>query len=79
MKLDLNETKGLISSVIRQQGKEIPFYVLFLKIPDNQHNPNNTSDNDFNTCMSEQCQTFMDAICSILKSPEQISNDPKSL
>lgn len=55
--LNLGKTQGLISDVIRQQGQDIPFHVLFLKIPDN------TSSN-FNRCMSEQCRMFVGTIQS---------------
>lgn len=50
--LNLNEINGLISNFIWQQGKEIPFHVLFLKIPD-------PTSHDFNPLMSEQCHSFM--------------------
>jgi 5-methylcytosine-specific restriction enzyme subunit McrC len=55
--LNLDKTKGLISDVIRQQGQDIPFHVLFLKIPDN-------ASLDFNRLMSEQCRLFIDTLCS---------------
>lgn len=55
--LKLDETQGLISDVIRQQGQDIPFYVLLLKIPDN-------TSLDFNSLMSEQCRIFIDTIKS---------------
>jgi len=51
----LDKSLGLISDVIRQQGREIPFHVLFLKIPDN-------SSSDFNRLMSEQCRVLMENI-----------------
>lgn len=54
---DLDKTQGLISDVIHQQGKMIPFHVLFLKIPVN-------SFLDFNTLMNEQCHIFMNTIHS---------------
>jgi 5-methylcytosine-specific restriction enzyme subunit McrC len=50
--LNLDKTHGLISNVICQQGQEIPFHVLFLKIPDN-------SSQDFNRLMNEQCRVFI--------------------
>ena len=55
----LDQFSGLISDVIRQQGKEIPFHVLLLKIPQD-----NTPHDDFNRRMSEQCRMFMDTIHS---------------
>ena len=60
-KRKLDKSQGLISDVIRQQGQDIPFHVLFLKIPDN-------TSPDFNRLMSEQCRMFTDTIQSkILK------------
>ena len=53
--LNLDKTQGLISDVIRQQEQDIPFHVLFLKIPDN-------TSLDFNRLMSEQCNVFIDTI-----------------
>ena len=57
--LNLDKSHGLISDVIRQQGQEIPFHVLFLKIPNN-------ATSDFNRLMNEQCRTFVDTIQSII-------------
>lgn len=54
---NMDKTRGLISDVIRQQGQEIPFHVLFLKIPDNS-SPN------FNELMSKQCSTLIDTLKS---------------
>ena len=54
--LGLNGSSGLISDVICQHGNEIPFHVLFLKVPSDQP--------DFNRLMSRQCHTFMNAIRS---------------
>ncbi len=53
----LDNNEGLISDVIRQQGQDIPFHVLFLKIPDN-------TSRDFNRRMSEQCRMFIDTVQS---------------
>ena len=64
--LDLDKSQGVISEVIRQQGIEIPFHVLFLKIPDN-------STCDFNRRMSEQCCMFMDTIKSKILIKKKIS------
>ena len=55
--LHLDKKLGLISNVIRQQGQDIPFHVLFLKIPDN-------TSPDFNRLMSEYCRMFIDIIQS---------------
>ena len=65
--LHLDERQGLISDVIRQQEQDIPFHVLFLKIPDN-----NTS-LDFNRLMSEQCCMFMATIRSKILFQEKIA------
>lgn len=54
---NLDKTQGLISDEIRQQGKTIPFHVLFLKIP------SNTSD-DFKGLMEKQCRMFTHTIRS---------------
>jgi len=62
----LDETRGLISDVIHQQGQKIPFHVLFLKIPDNE-SP------DFNGLMSEQCRMFIDTIQSKILNKEKVA------
>jgi len=49
---NLGKTQGMISDVICQQGKDIPFYVLFMKIPDNTFSA-------FNSLMNEQCDLFI--------------------
>ncbi|WP_029407287.1 McrBC 5-methylcytosine restriction system protein [Thiomicrorhabdus sp. Milos-T2] len=49
---ELEESQGIISSVIKQKGKEIPFHVIFLKIPE-QNTP------DFNESMNEQCNILL--------------------
>lgn len=59
IKVSLNETQGLISDVIHQQGKDIPFHVLFLIIPDNK-SP------DFNKLMSNQCRIFIEALKGVI-------------
>ena len=50
--LKLNRSCGLISDVVHQHRNEIPFHILFLKVP---------SDGQlaFNRIMSEQCRMFM--------------------
>ena len=55
--LNLEQTQGLISDIIHQQGQDIPFHVLFLKIPDNTYL-------DFNRQMRGQCRMFIDTIYS---------------
>lgn len=55
--LNLDKTQGLITDVLHQQGIDVPFHVLFLKIPDN-------TSVDFNRLMREQCRIFMDTIHS---------------
>ncbi|MBT6477843.1 MAG: restriction endonuclease [Gammaproteobacteria bacterium] len=64
--LNLDKSRGLISDVIRQQGQDIPFHVLFLKIPDN-------TSLDFNRLMSEQCRMFMDTIQSKILTKEKVA------
>lgn len=50
------------SDIIRQHGNEIPFHVIFLKIPNNDAH-------DFNQLMSKECNNFMDTILSqVIKS-----------
>ena len=51
-KHELDVCNGLIKNEIKQQGRSIPFYVLFIKIPDN-------SLADFNSHMLEECKNFM--------------------
>lgn len=53
--LGLDKSDGLISDVIRQQSQEVPFHVLFLKIPDN-------GSIEFNRLMSEQSRKFMEVV-----------------
>lgn len=53
--LNLDKTHGIISGVIQQQGKGIPFHVLFLKIPEN-------TSPSFNTLMDNQCRIFMETV-----------------
>ncbi len=55
--LNLEKTQGVISDIIHQQGQEIPFHVLFLKIPEDTYI-------DFNRKMKEQCSIFIDALYS---------------
>jgi 5-methylcytosine-specific restriction enzyme subunit McrC len=64
--VNLDKTKGLISDIIHQQGKDIPFHVIFLKIPDH-------ISLDFNRLMSEQCYMFIDTIQSRILSKEKVS------
>lgn len=60
--LGLDKTQGIISDVIRQQGREIPFYVLFLKIPLNSREEG--SSKNFNSEMSKSCSTFVSTLKS---------------
>lgn len=50
-----DQSSGLISNVIHQQGNEIPFHILFLRVP-------NDGSFDFNRIMSEECRIFMNTI-----------------
>ena len=50
--LGLGETSGVITDVIRQQGKDVPFHVVFLKIPAD-------GSSDFNRVMHDQCGEFI--------------------
>ncbi|MFC1137066.1 restriction endonuclease [Pasteurella multocida] len=52
-KLNLENTQGVISNKIQQQGKEIDFYVIFLPIP---------KENFYNT-MKENCER----LCKVMK------------
>lgn len=65
--LNPEKSQGLISDVIHHQGQEIPFHVLFLKIPDN-------ASLDFNRLMSEQCRMFMDTIQSKIMIKEKVAS-----
>tara|TARA_B100000780_G_scaffold266576_1_gene222911 strand:+ start:3399 stop:4892 length:1494 start_codon:yes stop_codon:yes gene_type:complete len=60
-KYKLDECNGLIRNVIEQQGRSIPFYVLFIKIPEN-------SLADFNSHMLEECKKFMEKFNGIIDS-----------
>ena len=64
--LNPDKSQGLISDVIRQQGQDVPFYVLFLKIHDN-------TSLDFNRFMSEQCRIFIDTVQSRILIKEKVS------
>lgn len=64
--LNLDKTQGLISNQIHQQGQDIPFYVLFLKIPDNKSL-------DFNTLMNEYCRMFMNTIKTEIVKNERVA------
>jgi|GEM_PF-3820115 len=55
--LTLKKTQGVISDIIHRQGQEIPFHVLFLKIPEDTYI-------DFNRKMKEQCSIFINALYS---------------
>lgn len=55
--LTLKKKHRVISDIIHQQGQEIPFHVLFLKIPEDTYI-------DFNRKMKEQCSIFIDALYS---------------
>ncbi len=48
----LGESGGLISDVLHQQNNKIPFYVVFLPIP-------NVSHDQFNNDMKKQCDMFL--------------------
>lgn len=58
--LGLDATAGLISDVISQQGREIPFHVLFLKVP--KDSQEDSPGNDFKEKMSESCSTFVSTL-----------------
>ena len=55
----LGESGGLISDDLHQQGKEIPFYVVFLPIP-------NVSHHQFNNDMKKQCDMFVKKFQNII-------------
>lgn len=58
----LGESSGLISDVLHQQGKEIPFYVVFLPIP----NYKNDNHHQFNNDMKKQCDMFVKKFQNII-------------
>ena len=64
---------ALISDEIEQQGRKIPFHVLFLKIPDE---PPKNADNKktFNELMKEQCDIFMDTFKSEILIKQEATN-----
>lgn len=64
--LNLDKSQGLISDIIRQQGQEIPFHVLLLKVPDN-------TSLDFNRLMNEQCRVFMETVHLKILAQEKVS------
>ena len=51
----LRESGGLIPDVLLQQGNKIPFYVVFLPIP----NKNDKNHDQFNNDMKKQCDMFL--------------------
>ena len=55
----LEESDRVISAVLRQQNKEIPFYVVFLPIP-------NISHDQFNNDMKKQCDMFVKKFQNII-------------
>ena len=63
----------LITDEIEQQGRKIPFHVLFLKIP---KEPSKNADNKktFNELMKEQCDIFMDTIKSEILIKQEATN-----
>ena len=68
----------LISDEIEQQGRKIPFHVLFLKIP---KKPSENADNKktFNELMKEQCDSFIKTINSkiLIKQDTAILDSPQ--
>lgn len=48
----LDKTGGLISDTLNQHKNQIPFYVVFLRIPNNHQK-------EFNNKMKLQCDTFL--------------------
>ena len=58
----LRESSGLISDDLHQQGKEIPFYVVFLPIP----NDKNDNHHQFNNAMKKHCDTFFENFQNII-------------
>lgn len=60
----LEESSGLISDDLLQQGNKIPFYVVFLPIPNDDHPQSN---NDmFNNDMKKHCDTFLENFQNII-------------
>lgn len=57
--LNLDENCGVISDIFCQQGKKIPFHIVFIKIPRNE-------DNEFNVTMKKYCSEFINVINSIV-------------
>lgn len=57
---DAGDGQSIRSTVFRQQGREIPFHVLFLKIP--------RDESGFHEAMSEQCDIFVKTVRSLLNS-----------
>ena len=77
-KHNLNESHTLISDEIEQQGRKIPFHVLFLKIP---KEPLKNADNKktFNELMKEQCDSFIKTFKSeiLIKQDTAILDSPQ--
>ncbi|MFC6637392.1 restriction endonuclease [Sulfitobacter sp. JBTF-M27] len=57
--LKLDKTQGLISDTIRQQRQDIPFHVLFLKIPSASENSEALQSGSFVRMMSKSCSDFV--------------------
>ncbi|MCY4338636.1 MAG: restriction endonuclease [Gammaproteobacteria bacterium] len=56
---DEGQSSNPISDVIHQHDNEIPFHVIFLKIPDN-------GANDFHQLMRKECDEFIDTMLSLV-------------
>ena len=53
--LKLDKTQGVVSDIIYQQSKKIAFYVVFLKIPDNNNS-------EFPRLMKKECDNFIQSL-----------------
>lgn len=71
--LELDDMGGIIESEIVQHGVSIPFYVLFLKIPDE-------TNTYFNASMIDECDAFIDTVNNrILNHSENVPWQPQNI
>ena len=63
---DMDNRRGLIQSTIHQQGRQIPFYVMLLKIPASTDGGVDSESNaeSFASEMSKSCSDFVDVLSS---------------
>ena len=60
--LDMDKSSGLITEVIQQNGQAIPFYILFIKIPETEK-----KSETFISKMNESCTSFLNQFSGFVK------------